>query len=115
MGVARKHVLYDLWLRDAELLKQTEPWCELLLTAAVESGATVIGTQFHQFSPSGITGFLLLAESHLSVHTWPEEGLATVDIFTCGPIDTDYIICRLRECLNPDHEQLTTINRGLPV
>ncbi len=113
MGLGRKHVLYDLWVDDASLLKQVDAWREILLAAAKGSGATIIDYQFHQFSPHGVTGFLLLAESHISVHTWPEEGLAALDIFTCGPMDTNFIIARLRERFKPCRERLTTVNRGI--
>ena len=55
-----------------------------MLNAAEETGATVIGQIFHQFSPQGVTGVVAIAESHLCVHTWPEHSYAAVDIFTCG-------------------------------
>lgn len=55
-----------------------------MLEAARRSGATIIGHQFHQFTPHGVSGVVLIAESHLSIHTWPERGYAAVDIFTCG-------------------------------
>lgn len=54
------------------------------LTAAVEAGATVLNYQWHAFEPHGVTCLVLLAESHISIHTWPELGSAAVDIFTCG-------------------------------
>ncbi len=112
MELARRHLLYDVWVEDSAPLKYTQWWSDLLVQAAEESGATIIAQQFHQFSPYGVTGFLLLAESHISVHTWPEEGLATIDIFTCGPMQPDRIIERLRERLHPHRERLTTIERG---
>jgi S-adenosylmethionine decarboxylase len=55
-----------------------------MLNAAEETGATVIGEIFHQFSPQGVTGVIAIAESHLCIHTWPEYAYAAVDIFTCG-------------------------------
>jgi S-adenosylmethionine decarboxylase proenzyme len=107
-----KHLLYDLWLDDVYLLERVERWTEILLGVAERSGATVIGQQFHQFEPYGVTGFVLLAESHVSVHTWPEEGLAAIDIFTCGQMDADSILRWLRERLCPQRERLTTVERG---
>ena len=56
---------------------------ETLLATAEEIGATVLGDTFHQFSPQGVTGIIAIAESHLSIHTWPEYRYAAVDIFTC--------------------------------
>ncbi len=112
--MGRKHLLYDLWVEDVEILERVSPWREILLAAAEQIGATVIGQQFHQFAPYGITGFLLLAESHISVHTWPEEGLAAIDIFTCGEMDADSILHWLRERLCPQWERLTILERGEP-
>ena len=57
-----------------------------LLDTAKRIGATIIGHAFHQFSPQGVTGVVIIAESHICIHTWPEHGYAAVDIFTCGDI-----------------------------
>jgi len=56
----------------------------IMLTAATEAGATVLGESFHRFNPHGISGVVIIAESHLFIHTWPEYGYAAADIFTCG-------------------------------
>jgi S-adenosylmethionine decarboxylase len=107
-----KHLLYDLWLDDVSLLERVERWTEILLGVAERSRATVIGQQFHQFEPYGVTGFVLLAESHVSVHTWLEEGLVTIDVFACGEIDADAIVSWLREQLHPRHDRITLVTRG---
>ena len=57
---------------------------EAMITAAIECGAVVLGDSFHRFSPQGVSGVVVIAESHLSIHTWPEYGYAALDIFTCG-------------------------------
>jgi S-adenosylmethionine decarboxylase len=71
----------------------------LLEAAAVISGATVLETVFKKFDPQGATVICLLAESHISIHTWPEEGKAAVDVYTCGDSDPklgcDMIISQL--------------------
>ena len=56
-----------------------------LRAAAARIGATVLSAHFHQFDPEGVSGVLVISESHLAVHTWPEHGYAAVDLFTCGP------------------------------
>lgn len=56
----------------------------LCVSAATATGLTVVGETFHQFEPQGVTGTVLLAESHLAIHTWPEAGFATVDVFVCN-------------------------------
>jgi len=56
----------------------------LCLDAVRSAGLTVVGDSFHQFEPQGVTGTVLLAESHLAIHTWPEYGFATVDVYVCN-------------------------------
>ena len=65
-------------LDDLEFVKHT------LVNVANEVGVTVIGESFHKFDPQGVTGILAIAESHISIHTWPEHGFAALDVFTCG-------------------------------
>jgi S-adenosylmethionine decarboxylase len=79
-----KHLLLELNGCDHKLLNDISFIKETMLLAAKESGATVLGESFHQFSPQGVSGVIIIAESHLTVHTWPEHGYAGADIFTCG-------------------------------
>jgi len=58
-----------------------------LLQAAKESGTTILESVFHQFTPAGVSGVVLIAESHLAVHTWPEDGYVSFDVQTCGDMD----------------------------
>jgi S-adenosylmethionine decarboxylase proenzyme len=108
-----RHVLYDIWVADPVPLERVEPLEELLTRAALAGGATILHSYFHPFAPCGVTGFLLLAESHLSVHTWPEEGFASFDIFSCGDMDTEAIVRTIREALQPVREEYQLIHRGL--
>lgn len=78
------HVLFSLYDCNEELLNDKEFIENLLYESAVECGATFIKTTSHQFDPHGVTAVCLLAESHISIHTWPERGSAVCDIFTCG-------------------------------
>jgi S-adenosylmethionine decarboxylase len=79
-----KHYLVDLMDCDPEILKSVERVREVFVRAAKDCGATVIDDLFHQYDPFGVSGVVLIAESHLAVHTWPENSYAGVDIFTCG-------------------------------
>ena len=85
-----------------------------MLNAAVETGATVIGEIFHQFSPQGVTGVVAIAESHVCIHTWPEFRYAAVDIFTCGdgfePNDAARLIIERLESRNPE---IREVARGI--
>lgn len=108
----KMHLLYDLWVADVTVLERVEAWQEVLRDAAVAAGATILHERFHQFEPYGMTGFLLLAESHISVHTWPEEGYAAVDVFTCGRMNAQHVIDHLRTHLQPINEKLIVQQRG---
>ncbi len=84
MNALGKHLLLELKDCDREVLNDLDLLKSILLAAASEAGATVLGESFHQFNPHGVSGVVIIAESHLFIHTWPECGYAAVDIFTCG-------------------------------
>ena len=84
MKALGKHLLLELKGCDKEVLNDVGFLREALLAAAVEAGATILGESFHQFKPQGVSGVVMIAESHLVIHTWPEYGYAAADIFTCG-------------------------------
>jgi S-adenosylmethionine decarboxylase len=78
------HLLVELRDCNSKILNDLKKVEEILVGAAKAAKATIVKSHFHQFSPFGISGVVVIAESHLSVHTWPEYGYAAVDIFTCG-------------------------------
>jgi S-adenosylmethionine decarboxylase len=85
------HILLNLFDCNTELLENTAS-VSLILNKAVEgSGMTKVGESFHQFEPQGATGVLLLSESHICIHTWPEHNSAAVDIFCCGSEEQAHI------------------------
>ena len=84
MTVLGYHVLLELRDCNPVLLNDLNYIRQAMLTAALDVGATVVGESFHRFSPQGVTGILAIAESHISIHTWPEYGYAAADIFSCG-------------------------------
>ena len=84
MNALGKHLLLELKDCDKEVLNDVSFLRDVLPEAASEAGATVLGESFHQFNPHGVSGVVIIAESHLFIHTWPELGYAAVDIFTCG-------------------------------
>lgn len=79
-----RHIIADITSEDPFLFDDAELILEALTLAAKAAHATILKTAYHQFSPHGITAFLLLSESHISIHTWPELNKAAVDIYTCG-------------------------------
>ncbi|MFH1651667.1 MAG: adenosylmethionine decarboxylase [Chloroflexota bacterium] len=95
-------------LNDLEFLRTT------LLTAATECGATVLGDSFHPFEPQGVSGVVIIAESHISIHTWPEYDYAAVDIFTCGTnVQPDIAAQVIIEKLEAKDHSVVEIQRGL--
>ncbi len=84
MNALGKHLLLELKDCNKEVLNDVGFLKEALITAAGEAGAIVLGESFHRFNPQGVSGVVIIAESHLCIHTWPEYGYAAVDIFTCG-------------------------------
>ncbi|WP_303048084.1 adenosylmethionine decarboxylase [Victivallis sp. Marseille-Q1083] len=79
-----KHMTIEYYDCDSAILADAQRMKELFIHAAKVSGATVLDSNFHSFEPQGVSGFVIIAESHFSVHAWPEFDYAAVDIFTCG-------------------------------
>ena len=114
MKALGKHLLLELNDCDPKLLNDISFIREVMLAAANESGATVLGESFHQFSPQGVSGVILIAESHLSVHTWPEHGYAGADIFTCGTrVKPEKAAEVIVDRLKPRTHSIILMNRGM--
>ena len=77
------HLLAEFSLCDPAVLSDLERVTRAMLTAAEASGATVVTQSFHHFSPLGVSGVVIISESHLAIHTWPEHRFAAVDFFSC--------------------------------
>jgi S-adenosylmethionine decarboxylase proenzyme len=85
MNITGRHLLIELHDCDHAALAASAAVERAMLAAATRARATVLGHHFHQFAPHGVSGVVIIAESHISIHTWPEHAYAAVDIFTCGP------------------------------
>jgi len=108
------HLLVDLRECNPEILKSLEKVRSIMVSAAKDSKATIVDVSFHEFNPFGISGVVVIAESHLTIHTWPEYDYAAVDIFTCGDIikpevAASYLIKEFG-CKNPS---IVEIKRGI--
>ena len=79
-----KHILFTLKGCNVELMEDTEYMRLMLYNAAKECNSTLLNLSVHKFEPQGFTGIAMLAESHISIHTWPEKNMAVCDTFTCG-------------------------------
>jgi S-adenosylmethionine decarboxylase len=111
-----RHLLVELNDCNREVLNDLDFLRDAMLTAAIRSGAVVLGDSFHRFSPQGVSGVVVIAESHLSVHTWPEYGYAAVDVFTCGTTVNPRTAAEvLIERLGAKNHSITEIQRGVLV
>src|SRR5688572_32858609 len=84
MNALGRHILVEFTNCNADILNDVDVVEKSMVAAAKTAGATVINSTFHHFSPWGISGVVVIQESHLAIHTWPEFGYAAVDLFTCG-------------------------------
>lgn len=114
MTVLGYHVLLELRDCNPTLLNDLNYIRQAMLTAANDVGATVVGESFHRFSPQGVTGILAIAESHISIHTWPEYAYAAADIFSCGsPFLPREAAQKLAAQLESRYPEIKEIERGL--
>jgi S-adenosylmethionine decarboxylase len=84
MNQLGRHILAEVYGCPAEILNDVKMIEETLVNAALEAGAEIREVVFHKFSPQGVSGVVVISESHLAIHTWPELGYAALDVFTCG-------------------------------
>jgi S-adenosylmethionine decarboxylase proenzyme len=84
MKALGRHILAEYYSCDAGVLNDIRFVERTMKKAAVKAGSTIVDSMFRMFDPHGISGVVVIAESHLAIHTWPEYGYAAVDLFTCG-------------------------------
>lgn len=106
-------ILADLYQCDPAVLNDPALIQAAMIEAARRSGATIVADCFHRFSPHGVSGVVVIAESHLAIHTWPEHGYAAVDLFTCGAtLRPDEGLRHLALMLGSRRQARRTIPRG---
>ncbi|MBM3148404.1 MAG: S-adenosylmethionine decarboxylase proenzyme [Chloroflexi bacterium] len=114
MNALGRHLLLELKDCNPEVLNDLEFLKSSLTETAVQIGATVIGDSFHQFSPQGVSGVVIISESHLFIHTWPEYSYAAVDVFTCGEkVDPMLAVKPLVEKLGSKSSSVIELKRGI--
>ena len=108
------HCILELEGCPAALLND-EPYIREHIAEASRHGlSTLLNLTSHQFTPQGVTALALLAESHISIHTWPESGYAALDVFTCGPRARPKLACQyLIEALAASSHRLRVLPRGM--
>lgn len=114
------HLLCEWYGCDFSLpsVNQASTLRQLCMNAATDSGLHIVGDVFHQFEPQGVTGTVLLAESHLAIHTWPEEKFVTVDVYVCNYLEDNTqkalkLYATLKAHFNPTQESFVQAPRGL--
>ncbi len=105
------HILVDCWGVSDGVSNSAEQLEALLRQAAVEAGATVLESKTHSFHPCGVTAFVLLAESHIALHSWPEDRYVSFDILMCGG-SVDRALAVMLEELKPERYSTQVIKRG---
>ena len=108
----RLHAL-DAWVRSAAVLTDVDRLEEILYAGAAAGRATVVGKEFYSFPNGAVTGVLVLAQSHLSIHTWPELLLANVDLLTYGNVDGDLVLRAICERLDVERANAVCIPRAV--
>jgi S-adenosylmethionine decarboxylase len=96
METMGRHIITELWGCDTTKLNDIEFIEKLFVNAALEAGAEVREVAFHKFAPQGVSGVVIISESHLTIHSFPEHGYASIDVYTCGDridphVASDYI------------------------
>ena len=109
-----RHLLCEYHGCDRELLDLPDRVRAELLVAVTRAGATPIENFVHRFTPHGVTGVVIIAESHFAIHTWPEYGFAAVDLFTCGDsVDPWLAFDHLGKALRATSHSVVEMRRGL--
>jgi len=107
-----KHIILEFYNCFLDNLDSTSFLEITFRKAATVMGATILSSNFHPFSPIGVSGVVIIKESHLTVHTWPEYAYAAIDIFTCGELNIEAGIRYLEDSLSPQKVIKNVLNRG---
>ncbi|PHS36629.1 MAG: S-adenosylmethionine decarboxylase proenzyme [Alkaliphilus sp.] len=110
-----RHILAEFYNCDENILNDHKLIEEYMVEAANEANATVVTSNFHMFNPWGVSGVVVIQESHLTIHTWPEYGYAAIDLFTCGDevnpwLAFDYLKTKLKAEITETSEYPRGIN-----
>ncbi len=108
------HYIIELYECNSKILDDLIKIESALNYSADIAGATIISSKFHKFSPQGVSGVVVIAESHLSIHTWPELGYAALDLYTCNlNMDIDKALEYIRNTFSPKEMIVKYLERGI--
>lgn len=115
MKILGKHLIVEFCECDKSTLDNMAYLEEHMNEAVRKSGATIVRSVFHRYNPQGISGVVIIAESHISIHSWPEYGYAAVDFFTCGEsVDPHKAAAYMKEKLRSQSVDIKELRRGIP-
>ncbi|SFT73472.1 spermidine synthase [Lishizhenia tianjinensis] len=112
MSALGNHILVEFMGCSPEIMNDVSAIERDMVGAAQKAGATVINSTFHHFNPYGVSGVVVIQESHLAIHTWPEYGYAAVDLFTCGEMDAWISFDFLKDCFQAKNYSALEMKRG---
>ncbi|WP_342394373.1 adenosylmethionine decarboxylase [Salipaludibacillus daqingensis] len=114
MDTMGRHVIAELWECDTDKLNNMEYIEQLFVNAALEAGAEVREVAFHKFAPQGVSGVVIISESHLTIHSFPEHGYASIDVYTCGDrIDPNVASTYIARKLGAKNSEVIEVPRGM--
>jgi S-adenosylmethionine decarboxylase len=108
------HLIIELYDCKSEIINDLHKVEDILMESVNISGAEIITPVFHKFNPHGVSGVVVIAESHFSIHTWPEYGYCAVDIFTCGDtIDSQKALTFMKKAFEAKSISVVETKRGI--
>lgn len=108
-----RHVILEYYGCSREILDDAVALEEAFVEAVRQMRASIVSVHFHRFNPHGVSGAVVISESHLTIHSWPEYGYAAVDVFTCGQVVDPWVAhAALKEALKPTRESVMEFKRG---
>jgi S-adenosylmethionine decarboxylase len=114
MSALGRHVLAEVYGCDFDAINDIKKVEDVMVKGALEAGAEVREVAFHKFSPQGVSGVVVISESHLAIHTWPELGYCAVDVFTCGERVNPWDACEyIFRAFGATRVETQEIKRGL--
>lgn len=113
METMGRHVISELWGCDFEKLNNMDYIEQTFVSAALHSGAEIREVAFHKFAPQGVSGVVIISESHLTIHSFPEHGYASIDVYTCGDLNPNIAADYIAEALGAQTRENIEIPRGM--
>ncbi|KSU83687.1 adenosylmethionine decarboxylase [Fictibacillus enclensis] len=114
MDTMGRHVIAELWGCNSEKLNDMKFIEETFVDAALRAGAEVREVAFHKFAPHGVSGVVIISESHLTIHSFPEHGYASIDVYTCGDrIDPNVAADYISQALEANSRENLEVPRGM--